>query len=159
MRNKVSAKNTKQSKQPKVLKIVLVWREWASLPELGIDQIKVKVDTGAKNSALHAYNPSLTHKNSGDWIRFEIHPDQHNDTFRKPCTVRLIDYRWVTNSGGSREKRFVIETPIRIGDKEWSIIITLSNRDQMGFRMLVGRTAIKGRYVVDPARSFCCELI
>jgi hypothetical protein len=70
----------------------------------------------------------------------------------------LIDRRWVTNSGGARERRFVIETPIRIGDNEWPIIITLTNRDEMGFRMLVGRSAIKGKYMVDPARSFCCKL-
>lgn len=144
--------------QNKALKAILGWREWVSLPELGIDRMKVKVDTGAKNSALHAYNSSLISKNGEDWIHFDIHPDQNDDATVKSCTVRLIDLRWVTNSGGTREKRFVIETPIRIGDKEWPIIITLSNRDEMGFRMLVGRSAIKGKYMVDPARSFCCKL-
>lgn len=73
--------------------------------------------------------------------------------------ARSMGRRWVTNSGGKREKRFVIETPIRIGDKEWPIIITLSKREQMKFRMLLGRTAITGKYVVDPSRSFCCKLI
>jgi hypothetical protein len=72
--------------------------------------------------------------------------------------VRLTDRRWVTNSGGTREKRFVIETPIRICNKEWPIILTLCNRDEMGFRMLIGRSAIKGKYMVDPAKSFCCKL-
>lgn len=144
--------------QTKILKIVLGWREWAALPELGIDRIKVKVDTGAKNSALHAFNSSLISKNGEDWIHFDIHPDQNKDTTIKSCTVRLIDRRWVTNSGGTRERRFVIETPIRIGDREWPVIITLSNRDEMGFRMLIGRSAIKGKYMVDPAKSFCCKL-
>ena len=142
----------------KILKTVLGWREWASLPELGIDRIKVKLDTGAKNSALHAYNSNLISKNGENWIQFDIYPDQSDETTIKSCTVRLIDRRWVTNSGGTRERRFVIETPIRIGDREWPIIITLSNRDEMGFRMLVGRSAIKGKYMVDPARSFCCKL-
>ena len=148
----------KQGKQNKALKTVLGWREYVSLPELGISKIKAKVDTGAKNSALHAYNTSLIRKNGEDWVRFDIHPDRNNDTTINSCTVRLIDRRWVTNSGGTREKRFVIETPIRIGEKEWPIIITLSNRDEMGFRMLIGRTAIKGKYIVDPSKSFCCKL-
>ena len=144
--------------QNKVLKTIIGWREWASLPEIGIDRIKVKVDTGARNSALHAYNTSLISRNGENWIHFDIHPDQNDETTIKSCTVRLIDRRWVTNSGGTRERRFVIETPIRIGDREWPIIITLTNRDEMGFRMLVGRSAIKGKYMVDPARSFCCKL-
>jgi hypothetical protein len=144
--------------QNKVLKTIIGWREWASLPEIGIDRIKVKVDTGARNSALHAYNTSLISKNGENWIHFDIHPDQNDETTIRSCMVRLIDRRWVTNSGGARERRFVIETPIRIGDNEWPIIITLTNRDEMGFRMLVGRSAIKGKYMVDPARSFCCKL-
>ena len=137
---------------------VLGWREWVSLPELGIDRIKVKVDTGATNSALHAYNLNLISKNGGDWIHFDVHPDQNDDSTIKSCMVRLTDRRWVTNSGGTREKRFVIETPIRICNKEWPIILTLCNRDEMGFRMLIGRSAIKGKYMVDPAKSFCCKL-
>ena len=144
--------------QNKVSKTILGWREWVSLPELGIDRIKVKVDTGAKNSALHAYNSSLINKNGEEWIHFDIHPDQNDDATIKSCTARLIDRRWVTNSGGTRERRFVIETPIHIGNREWPIIITLSNRDEMGFRMLLGRSAIKGKFMVDPARSFCCKL-
>jgi hypothetical protein len=151
--------NSELSRQTAALRTVLGWREWVALPALGIDRIKVKVDTGAKNSALHAYNSSLIHKNGENWIRFDIHPDQNDSTTKKSCTVRLIGYRWVTNSGGTRERRIVIETLIRIGDREWPIIITLSNRDQMGFRMLVGRTAIRGKYMVDPAKSFCCKLI
>ena len=148
-------KNLKKVSTPK---IILGWREWAALPVLGICRIKVKIDTGARNSALHAFNYSLTNKNGGDWISFDVHPNQKDDNFIKSCTTRLMDRRWVTNSGGASEKRFVIETPIRIGEREWPIIITLSNRDEMGFRMLVGRTAIKGKYLVDPGKSFCCEL-
>lgn len=150
--------NTEKIKEARKNKDILGWREWVSLPELGVDLIKVKVDTGAKNSALHAYNSSLIKKNGENWIHFEVHPEQSNNDTVKSCAVRLIDQRWVTNSGGTSEKRFVIETPIRIGCREWPIIITLTNRDEMGFRMLVGRSAIKGKYMVDPARSFCCKL-
>lgn len=149
---------TQKGRRGKTWKPALGWREWASLPELGIDRIKVKVDTGARTSALHAFNVRPFHKDGEDWIRFDIHPVQRDDASQKTCTVPARDYRWVTNSGGKREKRFVIETPIRIGDREWLIEITLTERDQMGFRMLVGRTAIKGEFVVDPARSYCCKL-
>jgi hypothetical protein len=93
---------------------------------------------------------------NGDvWIRFNIHPLQRNDALVLPCACRASDYRWVTNSGGGRERRFVIETPVRIGELTWPIEVTLTSRDQMGFRMLLGRTAIRKRFVVDPARSYC----
>jgi hypothetical protein len=145
--------------QNKALRTTLGWRECISLPELGVSQIKVKVDTGAKNSSLHVSNINLLKKNSEEWLSFDIHLDQNKITTKRFCMARSMGRRWVTNSGGKREKRFVIETPIRIGDKEWPIIITLSKREQMKFRMLLGRTAITGKYVVDPSRSFCCKLI
>mgnify|MGYP002636436559 CR=1 FL=1 len=145
--------------QNKALMTTLGWRECVSLPGLGVNQIKVKVDTGAKNSALHASNINLLKKSGEEWLSFDIYLDQNKINTKRSCMARSMGCRWVTNSGGKREKRFVIETPIRIGDKEWPIIITLSKREQMQFRMLLGRTAIKGKYVVDPSRSFCCKLI
>ncbi len=138
-------------------KLALGWREWVALPELGIDRIKVKVDTGARTSALHAFNLHPFHKNGQDWIRFDVHPVQSDDADEISCAAPASDYRWVTNSGGKREKRFVIETAIRVGGQEWPIEVTLTDRDQMGFRMLIGRTAIKGEFVVDPARSYCSK--
>lgn len=131
------------------------WREWVALPDLGIDRIKAKVDTGARTSAIHAFNIRPFHRNGEYWIRFDVNPLQRdNDTVRQ-CTARVVDYRWVTNSGGGRQKRFVIETTIGLGEHRWPVEMTLTDRDQMGFRMLLGRSAVKGRFVVDPGRSYC----
>ncbi len=132
---------------------VVGWREWAGLPALGVDAIKAKVDTGARTSALHAFN--IRPIDGGRRIRFDIHPLQRDDARVQTCECDVVDYRWVMNSGGHREKRFVIETPLDLGGEVWPIQITLTDRDQMGFRMLLGRTAIKGRMLVDPARSYC----
>ena len=87
-------------------------------------------------------------------VRFRIHPKQHNDRIVQVCVVPVLDERDVTDSGGHREKRLVISTIARLGDYEWPIEMTLTNRDTMKFRMLLGRTAMKGRFIVDPSRSF-----
>jgi len=134
---------------------VVGWREWIALPRLGIKAVKVKVDTGARTSALHAFNVRPFKKDGRDWVRFEIHPLQRNDAVSKVCEAEAVDYRWVTNSGGGREKRFVIVTQLRLGSRSWPIEMTLTDRDQMGFRMLLGRTALERRLTVDPARSYC----
>ncbi len=134
---------------------VVGWREWVALPHLGIKAVKVKVDTGARTSALHAFNVRPFKKAGRDWVRFEIHPLQRNDAVIKVCEAEAVDYRWVTNSGGGREKRFVIVTQLRLGSESWPIEMTLTDRDQMGFRMLLGRTALERRLTVDPARSYC----
>lgn len=157
MPKSAKSKPAQSRRRAKALKAGLGWREWAALPELGIEQIKVKVDTGARTSALHAFNVYPFHRDGEDWIRFDIHPVQRDEATERSCTALARDYRWVTNSGGKREKRFVIETPIRMGDREWPIEITLTDRDQMGFRMLIGRSAISGKFVVDPASSFRCK--
>ncbi|MDH3661943.1 MAG: ATP-dependent zinc protease [Alphaproteobacteria bacterium] len=138
-------------------KLVVGWREWLSLPDLGIELIKAKVDTGARTSALHAFDIAPFQQNGDTWVRFNIHPLQRNDVLILPCTCRALDYRWVTNSGGGREQRFVIETLVHVGDEAWPIEVTLTSRDQMGFRMLLGRTAIRKHFVVDPGRSFCAS--
>lgn len=134
---------------------VVGWREWVALPRLGIKAVKVKVDTGARTSALHAFNVRPFKKDGRDWVRFEIHPLQRNDAAIKACEAEAVDYRWVTNSGGGREKRFVIVTDLQLGADSWPIEMTLTDRDQMGFRMLLGRTALERRLAVDPARSYC----
>lgn len=134
---------------------VVGWREWVALPRLGIKAVKVKVDTGARTSALHAFNVRPFKKDGRDWVRFEIHPLQRNDAVIQACEAEAVDYRWVTNSGGGREKRFVIVTQLGLGSESWPIEMTLTDRDQMGFRMLLGRTALERRLTVDPARSYC----
>jgi len=132
----------------------LGWREWAALPELGIDRIKVKVDTGARTSTLHAYGIDFFRQGDEDWVRFQIHPIQRNVRVSVEARARLADRRRVRSSSGHERLRPVIQTPIVLGGERWPIELTLVRRDMMGFRMLLGRQAIRKRFVVDPARSF-----
>ncbi len=135
-------------------KNVIGWREWVALPLLGIDKIKAKVDSGARTSALHAFALHPFTENNKHKIHFDMHPYQHNDQHVITCTADVIEKRWVMDSGGHREERFVIETPITLGEQTWLIEITLTERDSMLFRMLLGRSAIRKRFIMNPARSF-----
>lgn len=130
------------------------WREWLALPDLGIDRIKVKVDTGARSSALHAFKVKTEQRQDELWVTFEVHPSQHSKKPSIACEARVVDQRIIRDSGGHEDVRYVIEATARLGESEWPIEITLTDRDAMGFRMLLGRTAIRGRHLVDPGRSF-----
>ena len=133
---------------------ILGWREWLALPGLGIAQIKAKVDTGARTSALHAFYVEPYRFKGADWIRFGIHPVQRNKERVIECQSPVKDRRRVTDSGGHEEKRYVIETDLTVGGFTWPVEITLTDRDSMKFRMLLGRTALRGRFLVDPDKSY-----
>jgi hypothetical protein len=125
-----------------------------ALPGLGIARIKAKADTGAATSALHAWNLTAHRVGGEDWVRFVVHPLQRTNRYEKVCAARVVDRRWVMNPGGHKERRYIIETVLRIGPLEWPIELTLTNRDELGFRMLLGRSAMRNRLVVDPTRSY-----
>jgi len=133
---------------------VLGWREWLSLPGLGLTHIKAKVDTGARTSALHAFEVRPFTENGRRRVEFRMHPNQRDDETVVTCIADVIDERTVADSGGHRERRFVIETELVIGDVRREIEITLTSRDTMLFRMLLGRTALEGWARVDPECSY-----
>lgn len=135
-------------------KTVIGWREWVQLPELGVFEMKAKVDTGADNSSLHAFNVERFENDGAVYVRFEIHPKQRS---RKPtirCEAPLAMERNVKNPGGRTELRPVIRTRVVVAGVELDALVNLTSRDEMGFRMLLGRRAVRSRFLVDPGRSY-----
>ncbi|HSM82792.1 MAG TPA: ATP-dependent zinc protease [Nodosilinea sp.] len=133
---------------------IVGWREWIALPALGVSTIKAKVDTGARSSTLHAFDVERFEREGQPMVRFQAHPIQRNDDFIVTAEAALLEERVVRNSGGQAELRPVIETLVQVGSAQWVIELTLTNRDEMGFRMLLGRQAVRRRYLVDPGRSY-----
>jgi len=135
-------------------KLTVGWREWAGLPWMGISAIKLKVDTGALTSALHAVHVKRFTENGRQRVRFEVHPLQRRKDIVCKCVADCVGERVVTSSTGHGEKRPVIRTMLAMGDHRWPIDITLTNRDSMGFRMLLGRRAMRRHIMVDPSGSY-----
>ena len=130
------------------------WREWVALPDLGVKEIKAKVDTGADNSSLHAFNLERFEEDGRHMVRFEIHPHQRK---RKPsvtCVAEIAGERMVKNSGGLAERRPVIRTRLVVAGEEFEALVNLTTRDEMTFRMLLGRRTVRRQFVVDPGRSY-----
>jgi hypothetical protein len=134
---------------------IIGWREWVSLPELGIDRVKAKIDTGARSSALHAWDVQVYRSDGQARVRFVVHPMQRSKRQTVTADAALLDHRWVKSSAGHETLRAVIETPIALGGRVWPIELSLVNRDAMGFRLLLGRQALRqGKLLVNPARSY-----
>lgn len=136
-------------------KQIIGWKEWLSLPELNIPAIKAKIDTGARTSALHTFKLERLSKNGKDMVQFHIHPLQKRTDIAVICESEIIDMRIVKDSGGHQEERIFIQTPVLFSDKKWDIEISLTSRENMLFRTLLGRTAlIGGSLLVDPTLDY-----
>lgn len=133
---------------------IIGWREWAALPDLNVGRIKAKIDTGARTSTIHAWNIGVEEHDGTRWVVFDLHPIQRNNKLVVPCRAPLSDMREIRSSTGHVERRYVIETRLSLGDDEWPIHLSLTNRDEMGFRLLLGRTALRKRVMINPGRSF-----
>lgn len=141
-------------RSPQAPPAAIGWREWASLPDLGVKRIKAKIDTGAKTSAIHAFRIKTSERGGETHVEFAVHPAQRK---RKPeivCHARVIDKRRIRSSNGAVEERLIIEARLRLGDREFMIELSLADRDSMGFRLLLGRDALKKSFVIHPGRSF-----
>ena len=130
------------------------WRERLALPELGIGRITCKVDTGARSSSLHALNMETFVEQGRRLVRFDVQPNRKKSDFLLHCQAEVLDERVVSNSGGARERRIVILTPVEIGSQRYPIEVTLTNREAMRYRMLLGRTGLSGRFMVDTSKSY-----
>ena len=130
------------------------WRERLALPDLGVRRIKAKVDTGARSSSLHALDIEVYRAHGRARVRFELEPDPREDRREVRCDEPLHDMRWIRSSNGSRDRRPVIRTHVALGGERWLIDLTLTSRELMGFPMLLGREAVRHRFVIDPGRSF-----
>jgi len=132
----------------------LGWREWVRIPELGIRRIKAKVDTGARSSCLHAFDVEIIKGEQGSRVRFKVAPRQRTEDLLVQAEASLLEYREIRSSTGHKTNRPVIRIPIRLAGQTFEIDLTLVDRSEMGFRMLLGREALRGRFIVDPARSY-----
>lgn len=147
----------KKSEERRRGKKTIGWREWLALPELGIEQIKAKIDTGARSSTLHALDIERFERDGVAMVRFRVYPVQRSQEGMMLVEAPVLDEREVRSSNGQVQVRIVIRTMMQLGDDQWPIDLTLTNRDIMGFRMLLGREAMRGRYLIDPGRSYVVD--
>ena len=149
-------KDRRRKARPEATRLPIIgWREWVGLPDFGIDRIKVKVDTGARSSSLHAFDLEVFERDGEKWARFEVHPVQRTREDTKRVEAPIQEFRSVRTSSGKATLRPVIATHVQLSGSTWPVELTLASRDEMGFRMLLGREAIRRRFLVDAGRSYC----
>jgi len=130
------------------------WREWVALPDVGITRVKAKIDTGARSSVLHAFDIEYFQREGKAAVRFQVHPQQRDDRVVVTAEAELLEERQVRSSSGQVEWRPAIQTTVELGGQRWRVELTLTRRDAMGFRMLLGRQAVRDRFLVHPGKSF-----
>jgi len=145
---------SRQGKKNPPRPLIAGWREWVSLPDLDVHAIKAKLDTGARTSALHAWKIQPFHRDDAAWVRFDLHPAQRSNRYVIACEAPVVSQRTIRSSSGETEERYVIKTSVRLGQHDRIVEVTLTNRDEMGFRMLLGRSAMNRWLMVDPSKSF-----
>ncbi|MEE8374823.1 MAG: RimK/LysX family protein [Acidimicrobiia bacterium] len=138
----------------KRVRTTIGWREWVAMPEFGVSEIKAKVDTGADNSSLHAFNIEWFEREGVSYVSFEIHPRQRKHNPAIMCDAEVVMERKVRNPGGRTQLRPVIRTRLNVAGREFETLINLTTRDEMTFRMLLGRRSIRNEFLVDPGRSY-----
>lgn len=135
-------------------RLTIGWREWVGLPDFGIARMKAKIDTGARTSAVHAFRVKPFERDGREFVEFYLHPVQHRRQPEVACEAEVLEERWVTSSNGMREKRYIVGTRLSLAGKIWPIELSLTNRDDMGFRILLGRQALRRRFLIDPGSSY-----
>jgi hypothetical protein len=134
--------------------VVVGWREWVALPQAGVDWVKAKIDTGARSSSIHAFDLEAYDVDGQEWVRFSIHPWQRSDEDVAELSLPVLDRRDVRSSNGQTEQRYAVALDVTLAGRTITTVLTLSNRDEMGFRMLIGREALERGFLVDSARSY-----
>ena len=142
------------SNSPERPLLAIGWREWVSMPELGVKRIKAKIDTGARSSSIHAFDVKTFFKEDQEYVQFSIHPAQGRDHPEIAAVAPILERRMIRSSNGEAESRIVVRTTLSLLGQQFPVDLTLANRDAMGFRMLIGREALRGRYLVDSNRSY-----
>lgn len=150
----VSDKSSKRRLRLKGEAPIIGWREWVGLPDLGVDPIRAKIDTGARTSAIHAFRERVVYERGAPHVAFWVRPGHRGSRPPVECIAEIHDEREIKSSTGHTQRRYVIETSLSLGGLVWPIELTLADRDPMGFRMLLGRQAIRGRCLIDPSHSF-----
>ncbi len=134
--------------------VVVGWREWIALPQAGVDWVKAKIDTGARSSSLHAFGLEAYDVDGQEWVRFTLHPWQKSDDGTAELTLPVLDRREVRSSNGQVEQRYAVAMDVVLAGRTLTTVMTLSNRDEMGFRMLIGREALERGFLVDSSLSY-----